>query len=207
MSGGTAEFVRLRGMTPARREEWARRIGPGDVSIHGWVSLLDSAETELVAPLRLGGATDPAAPDPAAPDPAAFEFAAWLADLGPRLGVASDCQAADRRLRLAEIALRYPRPVAGLPEALTPDGAARRAIAAIPFDEREAAAVARRRNRLLDEDPDGPPVPRQRDLQDLEWMMPALEPVRAAIVDPRLAAEVAHWLTVYESLAPPRSPS
>ncbi|MEU4357397.1 hypothetical protein [Streptomyces virginiae] len=116
-------------------------------------------------------------------------------------------------LRLAAIALRFTPPVAGLPEILTPDGAAEWAVNRIPLSREQALAESETRKAeylAAGEDffaPVGQAIPlsgevgvRFSELHDVELILSALPWVSSAVVSGEVSRDVDAWLEIRDQL-------
>lgn len=185
------EYGSLRRVSPKELGDWLRRAHPTGRSIQWWVSIFESAETEALEPLHH---RQPA-------NGKSFEFAASLLDAGIQDSV-SPCYAAYWLLRFAALAIRYGEPIPGLPDAMSPNGSARRALKSIPLATEEAVIIGRRRNAELMAGGDEPAGPEIQTLQDIEWLIPSFSWVYDRVTDPDIAVQISEWVEVYSEIGP-----
>lgn len=187
----TGEYAALRGLPREERQTWIERRYPDGPGIQWWLSIADSAETEIIKRRWNGqSATE------------VYEFAASFLDLGEQVGALDPCHASYWLLRLASSAIRFGVSAADLPGSMTPDGAARRAVAALPLGQDEVIATSREFYQELDENPDGPPTPKGWLMARMDLVLSSLPWVQDAITDPDLQERVAEWLDTYAEMAP-----
>ncbi|MFB9624190.1 hypothetical protein [Nonomuraea helvata] len=116
-------------------------------------------------------------------------------------------------LRLAAVALRFDPPVAGLPELLTPDGAAEWALNRMPISREQAIvdSEARKSEYMAADDDFYAPVGQAFSvdnevnvgftaLQDVELILSALPWVSSAVTTSRTRREIDAWLAIRDQL-------
>ncbi|WP_129842007.1 hypothetical protein [Streptomyces sp. RFCAC02] len=197
----------LRTLSAGQREAWLRERFPDGAPQQWWRAVREDTETRL-GPLR------PASADGRAAD---FAVAVHLAVLAERTGGLSPARAGEWLLNLAVIALRhfFPPPP-GLPVEVTPDGAVRFVLGALPLTREEALrAAGEERRRAAEEDEaarsrvPGRPLPRparptgtRAALLDVVWVVPSLAGVVGHVTDQDLADEARAWLAAVPLLDP-----
>lgn len=193
-------YQQLRRVAPDARPAWVRERFPGGASPQWWQAVLEEAELD-VSSLR-------SLPHDRYRENAAV--AVSLVELAEADGGVDACRAARWLLRLAAMALRVDPPVRDLPDAVTPDGAARLALDRLGPPERALDLAARvRADSAAGSDMwhrPGQPVPApDRDavrLAGIRDLVASLASVVDRIGDDRLRADTMRWLDLLPGLAP-----
>jgi hypothetical protein len=187
------DYHQLVKLDPVAWPGWVRAHCTSTPPAQWWLAIVDRAEADLDAQTPEGRQ-------------GLMEFAASWITFAAESGGLPHYHAASRLCRLARLVRdRFPS-LADLPEALTPDGAARRALTRVVLspDRARAAAEHRRQELMVDENAwarpgvpvtEPPPADEELDqLQELEWLLDDLVPLADEIQDPGLAATVRRWL-------------
>jgi hypothetical protein len=192
MQINSSEYTVLRSLPLNGLGDRIRQDYPTGRTTQWWLSIVNSAETEVIAVIHRG--------QPVSID--AFRFAARLLDLGVQDSV-DLAKASDWVLRFAALAVRAGALVKELPLRMTPNGSAAYALAGIPLTKEQAIAMSRRRNQeLTRDDRDHLADLEMREIQDTELIVSSLKSVRDNVTDTDLAAEIDAWLKVYDQMAP-----
>ncbi|TVT49444.1 hypothetical protein FNH05_16960 [Amycolatopsis rhizosphaerae] len=197
------EYRELRRLPRDERRGWVHTTFPGGAPPQWWFAMVESAELG-VSPLRAFSA------DQCREN---FDFAVSLLELALDERGMTPCHCAYWMVRLAAMALRYRTPIAGLPESVTPDGAARLALSRIPLSREEVLMVAGRRRNDLRQGKDrfyqsGDDLSSLRIqvsdevrlLQETGRVLHSLEWIADRVVDDWLFGEVRSWLGLRSEL-------
>ncbi|MCZ4120795.1 hypothetical protein [Streptomyces sp. H39-S7] len=138
-----------------------------------------------------------------------FGLGGQLIGVASERGEVSPALAAYWFLRLSALALKSSPKIAGLPELITPEGAAKWALSIMPISREEVVEYAEERAAAHQRADDGfyapvgvgaplweEPDPHISKLQDVERILSALEWVENSLVDEELHAEVEAWLSI-----------
>ncbi|MBD0695079.1 hypothetical protein [Streptomyces sp. CBMA123] len=197
------EYSELRQLPGDERRGWVHSKFPEGASPQWWLAMVESAELG-VSPARVLS-TDQRREN--------FDFAVSLLELALDERGMSPCHSAYWMVRLAALALRCRTPIGGLPESVTPDGAARLAVARIPLSREEVLMAANRRRNDLQQGRDrfyspGDDLSDIRNqaseevqlLQEIERVLSSLEWIADRIVDERIYREIQSWLVLQSEL-------
>ena len=183
------EYSTLRSLSEHELEGWVESSRADRRGRQWWLSVVDSAETEARSLLRAGRSAREV-----------FAFAVAFLEIGERRGEVERGDVAYWFLRLAKSGIEFGVAPADLPEQLRPDGAASRALAALPLTAERAMEIARRQERELAAGIDGPARPDDLALMSFGTILTALAWLRGALTDADVEARVAEWTDFYERL-------
>jgi hypothetical protein len=191
MTKEEAEYHELRGLAPADRRVWLREHSPlGHTRPFWWLGLIEMAENECVPILYPSADTD---------FTSKLEFVASLAELAMEEKGMPHYYAVSRLARVAKMVLKSGRHIDGLPEALTPDGVAGRALRSFRLSVDEALRVAARLRSGMYDDVEADPE--AVALGEIDTLLYDLKPLAEHIRDEKLAAAVDQWLSLTPRLS------
>jgi hypothetical protein len=203
------EYAELRRLTARRQFDLVRTKVPRGAGPMWWLAVAEEVESRILSMAR---GTEPEHLDDLRFGVAWLRFAVSEGAVSPGLAAAG-------MVRLAALAARAPSP-AGLPDDVTPNGAARYALDNLPLSQPVALAVARQAQDEFaaglaefyqpGDDLFGPshkPDPEVEQLRELKRVVHYLAEIVDHIEDPHLAAEVRSWLNLDDQLSETPDPA
>jgi hypothetical protein len=171
----------LRSLSQAERREWIRQRYPDGPDFYWWLALNEDIGIEALKLLRRGESAREV-----------FKFAVEFLELGRTMGL-SALEEAYWLIRFTSLARRFNVPADELPSKLTPDEAARAALAAMPLDPERAATLDATYHREWEMGIERQPDAESEALADTFRLESTFRWIEEAVTDPEVKAQILRW--------------